>query len=291
MKNEIITPERFNAILNSIPQDSDGMGFRRDEVYYSYAREKSGVYKGEPYTKPAHILINTGKKRFWIQWVDPTLRFMYDPSGGFNPVPITESDTLQELERHFSDLENHLHLIKRKQQPTTHTEPAINPQDLGDFIQTLLSWCTENQREEVEQAVKLALTSPEMYIKANRGQLALRGIDKPIQNLYVIALVEALQKIDIAAEVDWKAGYETIYWHISQLAKRHGINLQPVANTAELKTHEVLQKLGKDLASQSYVLTTININSDSYVLCVVPDTTYNKSVALAKKTVIKINRF
>ncbi len=94
MYSEIITRARFRSIINSIPKDANGIGFRLREVYYVCARKKSGVYKGEAYTKPEHVQINANKKRFWIEWIDQTLRFSCDPTGGFDPISLVEQDSL-----------------------------------------------------------------------------------------------------------------------------------------------------------------------------------------------------
>ncbi len=291
MHSEIITRERFSSIINSIPQDASGVGFRRNEVYYAYAREKSGTYKGEPYTKPEHVQISTKKKRFWIKRIDQTLEFSHDPTGGFDPVPITGPDSLLELEGHFIELEDHLQVIERKRRVVTHTEPRVDIQELGAFIETILHWCDKDQRAKVQQTTEFALTSPQQYLLANKEHLALRGIDKPIRHLYVIALVDAMQKIGAAAKVDWKADYETVFRHVSDVANNLSINIQQVTNASTLQTHEILQRFGQDLASQDHVLAAIDIDSDSYVLHIVPSASYSKSIDLAKKIGIKINRF
>ena len=51
MNTEIITQEQFQAVIETIPGDAQGMGFDLKSVYYSYRREESGVVKGEPYLK------------------------------------------------------------------------------------------------------------------------------------------------------------------------------------------------------------------------------------------------
>lgn len=291
MISKIITRERFHSIINSIPQDADGVGFRLKEVYYSYARQKSGTYKGKPYTKPEHILINAKQKRFWIERIDQKLHFLHDPTGGFNPIPLTEPDDLQELERYFTKLENHLQIIGGKQPAADSTKPAADSKGLEVFIQTILDWCDQNQQAKVRRAAELALAAPKKYLEANKEPLALRGIHKPIRRLYLFALVDTMQKIGIAAEVDWKADYEIIFGSVSRLAGNLGINLQPVRDPSNLQTHQILQSLGKDLATQDHVLATIDIDSDSYVLLVLPAASSSKSIELAKKLGIKLDKF
>ena len=291
MNSNIITQERFHAILNAIPKNADGTGFKRDDVYYSYAREKSGVYQGRPYTKPAHIKIDTQDKRFWIEWIDQTLRFTYDPTGGFDPIPLDQETTLRELEGHLRALEGHLQIIASKRQASTAAQPNLDRDALNRFIRHVLPWGTSAQRAQVTQAVMLAHQSPQQYVQAHAAQLARRGIHAPTRHLHVIALVDALQALDAAAEVDWKADHETVLWHVSRLARPFGIQLAPVADGPALSTLESLQSIGQDLSAQHHVLATVDIDADADVLCIIPAPSYPEVRMLAKKMDVKVERF
>jgi hypothetical protein len=291
MQSDVITPARFHAILNAIPKNADGDGLKRDAVYYSYAREKSGVYKGQPYTKPAHIQINAQDKRFWVEWVDQALRLTYDPAGKFNPISIDQAVTLRELEGHFRALEGHLQIIAHQQQASAPAKPGLARDDLKRFIQHVLPWGDAVQRAQVEQAIMLACQSPRQYIQAHAAQLARRGIHAPAPHLHVIALVDTLQALGAAAEVDWKADHETVLWHVSRIAHHLGIFLEPVADAPALSTLESLQKISQDLSARHHVLITVDIDADAYVLLIVPAPSYPKVRALADKIGVKVGRF
>ena len=291
MCREIITQERFSTIIDSISKDALGAGFSLKGVYYSYAREKSGIYKDEPYTKPAHIQISTNEKCFRIERIDQALRFSYDPTGGFNFIPVTKPDSLLELTDYFVELEDHLQAVSSEEQATRGTEGNVDIKELRVFIRTILHRCEEHQRREVQKTTELALTAPRQYIQAHREQLARRGIERPIRRLYVIALVDAMQKIGLVAEVDWKADYATIIWQVSLVAKHFSVNIPQVRKAGTLQVSEILQQLGKHLANQGHVLATIDIDSDSYVLYIVPDAIFGKSAELAQRVGIEVSRF
>lgn len=196
-----------------------------------------------------------------------------------------------ELEGYFIRLESHLQTVQHKQRAAGGEELNVDMEHLRAFIQTVLPWCDEDQRVEVQQATKLALTAPGRYLQENREQLARRGIDRPVRDLYLIALVDGVRRVGGAAEVDWKADYESVFWQISAIAKNFNLDVQEVTDASALQTHEILRRLGETLESQGHVLASIDIDSDSYVLYILPDTAYSRSAELAKNIGVKVSRF
>jgi hypothetical protein len=292
MKSSIITEQRFNTILAAIPNDGDAIGLDREGVYYIVKKEKSGVHKGKPYTNPPRIQISDGRQRFWIERIDGQLRATCDPSGGFTQASIDASiddgASFSTLERYFQELEGHLKIAAAKRRGAASSRSDLTMEDLRAFLRLSLPWCGEAQRSEVERAVRSAVDAPQQYVRDHLDHLARRGIRQPTRHLHVIALVDALQAIGAAAEIDWKAGGETIYAHASQLTMKLGISLNPAIEELTYPTLEILRRIDAHLSARGHRLITIDIDADAYVLLVVSNIVYPDLQALADKINVKI---
>ncbi len=262
------------------------MGFTRDQIFFNCARETGGTHTGEPYQKPAHIQINTKTTLFWVEETGQTLQFTYDPTRNFTPVPLKDKKSFSELEGYFLALEKHLNIINDIRNQTVQ-KPPVAAKDLRSFIQTLLKQFEKEKQEAVYSATLASLDTPQAYIKDHQVQLAERGITNPVQDLHIIALVNALEEIGAVAELDWKADDQTAFWQIARLAQKQGVAIKPIKSTATMETSAFLSNFAKDLASQNHVLESIDISSDSYVLYIVPAHSFKKMKRLAKKIGIR----
>ena len=222
--------------------------------------------------------------------MDQRLKFLYDPSGEFNFIPIPEGEDFLELIDHFRKMENRLRIITAA--PGTITV-SVDIKHLRALINALLSWFDFNksQKKDVQKAVETALKKPYQYLEDHKEQLANRDIGEPVHNLFIIALVDAMQKLGAAVEVDWNTDFETVVWQVSGLAIPCKIISPQESKAPPLLVPDILRRLGKEIMAQGATLTTIDIDTDSYVLTVVPSTRYKKVVELAKKAGIKIDRF
>jgi hypothetical protein len=290
MKSSIITKQRFNTILAAIPNDGDAIGLDREGVYYIVKKEKSGERRGKPYTNPPRIQISDDHQRFWIERIDGQLRATYDPNGGFTQTSIDDGASLSTLEQYFEKLEGHLQIVAAKRRGAASPRSDLTMDDLQAFLRLLLPWCDEAQRSEVEHAVRSAVDAPQRYVRDHLDHLARRGIRHPTRHLHVIALVDALQAVGAAAEIDWNAGGKMIHSRASRLAAPYGISIDPVTGGSNCSTLEILRRIGRHLSTKGYDLATIDIDSDAYVLIVVPAPASREVKALAAKMDIEIHR-
>lgn len=61
-----------------------------------------------------------------------------------------------------------------------------------------------DMEEQIFSEVSLAKEKPEAYFEKFKDRLDERGIDRPIDQLAWISLVDALLEHDLAFELDWK---------------------------------------------------------------------------------------
>jgi len=136
-----------------------------------------------------------------------------------------------------------------------------------------LSLGSENVVGEVVQA----LDHPELYLEQWEERLDNRGIDEPILDLAWIALVDALDELGLAWEIDWKQDAETILFAVGSLLDCRGWLLPATdrrleqAISQDSYTFDLLGELHKWLRPHGIVLGHLDINSDSYVLIVVKE--------------------
>ncbi len=287
MPDKIITVKKVDAVLQTIPKDSNGVGFRLSDVFYAFNRSSSGMYQGKPYTKPAHIQVKTPTTRFWIDRVDNGVEFKYDPVGKMSLIPLVDIEAIRELEILFHNLENHLNTQKRNVQKKT-AAPAINLNIMQQFINTLLKWIDKDHQVQIWKAVKSAILDPPQYYLNNINSLSERGINAPFSGLYIIALADALLEARVAVEIDWNSDPETIQLAVSQMTNIEVRELLPAEGSNDMPAEKVLKIIGKNLARLNLTLTSLDIDSDSYVLCLLPNDIYRQVIELANKVGIKM---
>lgn len=143
----------------------------------------------------------------------------------------------------------------------------------------------------VEQ-VRLAIDRPAAYLERYADELEMRGIGEVRPDLPWIALVDGLYARDAVREIDWKSDIETIFSLLDDLAA-----LQPARpdrwegiweNEAgedenEPMPDDVLPLIGRRLLGEGLALATIDIDSDSYVLIVLPSNRIKAAEHLAER--------
>ncbi len=287
MPEKIITLKKVDAVLQTIPEGSNGVGFQLSDVFYAFNRSSSGMYQGKSYTKPAHIQVKTPTTRFWIDRVDDGVEFKYDPAGKMSLVPLVDIEAIRELEILFLNLENHLNTQKRNVQKKT-AAPVVNLDDMQLLINTLLQWLDKDHQVQIWKAVESAILDPQQYYRNNTNSLAKRGINAPFSGLYIIALADSLLEARVAVEIDWNSDLETIQWAVSQMTNVEIQELLPAEGSKEMPAEKVLKTIGKNLSRQNLTLTSLDIDSDSYVLCLLPKDIYRQVIELANKVGIKM---
>lgn len=115
--------------------------------------------------------------------------------------------------------------------------------------------------ETVAREVEIALDDPVRYVATHAKALRFRGVDRPVEGLAVLALIEH----DLAAELDWRESP-----HASSSRSR------AARPAAELVAPELDDDVGAEQALQvaagalapRFVLATVDIRSDSYPVVV-----------------------
>ncbi|MFS0725606.1 DUF6630 family protein [Paenibacillus sp. 1P07SE] len=139
----------------------------------------------------------------------------------------------------------------------------------------------------VAQEVGEALNYPAVYREKHEERLEERGLaTETVPLLAWIALVDALIAQELALEIDWKDDGDTVLYAIGKLLDRK----QLLAETRQLPskaalegkpTHESLQACHDRLLAQDVALACLDIDSDSYVLVVVPAGQFDELQELA----------
>jgi hypothetical protein len=137
------------------------------------------------------------------------------------------------------------------------------------------------------EQVRLAVDRPDAYLEQYAEQLGNRGIDEVIPHLPWIALVDGLDARDAMREIDWKSDIEDVLWNLDQLAALRPMRpdrwdeLQDEDGDERLP-EETLPLIGQRLLGEGLALATIDIDSDSYVMIVLPASKLKEAEQLAE---------
>ena len=126
--------------------------------------------------------------------------------------------------------------------------------------------------DNVVEEVLLSHTRPTTYIKENSQRLLQRGITKPVNNLFWIALTNALKDRSQLAELDWKDTTASLFDAISNLTIKNDnhnaivSDLDSAGFDWDEPAYESLEQFAAVLKKYSLSLMMIEIGSDSLPL-------------------------
>lgn len=133
--------------------------------------------------------------------------------------------------------------------------------------------------------IDLALRDPARYVAKHAKELDLRGIDAPVKNLAVLALIDGLIARKLATELDWREEPEDCIEQIFALrslpAQTALKKLDAPEVDDEMTTARALKIAAGALAPAGLVLATIDIRSDSYPALVLDAKAFPKVEKLA----------
>jgi hypothetical protein len=138
------------------------------------------------------------------------------------------------------------------------------------------------------EEVRLAVDRPGDYAGKFAERLHGRRIEGPIEDLPWIALADGLGDRDLLREIDWKEAHADVTWKLDQLTA-----LRPAlpdrwtwldgAEWADKIPEAFLPAIGKHLLQGGLALVTFDIDSDSYLLMVLPTDRVQEGQDLAER--------
>jgi hypothetical protein len=129
----------------------------------------------------------------------------------------------------------------------------------------------------------LAWSEPARYVAEHAARLSDRGIDAPIADLAFIALIDALQARKRCIEIDWKVCPREMVSAVRSLLrsfKKKGWKAPKLDDGEELA--DLVAVVGSSLEETGLSLCTLNHQSDSYSLVILPTSAVELAIELAR---------
>ncbi|TVY02072.1 DUF6630 family protein [Cohnella terricola] len=148
----------------------------------------------------------------------------------------------------------------------------------------------------VLEDVTLAVEHPDLYMEKYQDRLEERGIDEPVEELAWISLVDVLIEHKLAFEVDWKATGIYVCDVVDILLHRKKISLIDWEefedeDYSDMPSDQFFQIVANKLSEVNLALTYLDIDSDCYVLIVVPIEDMSEIKRLAQEAEVTIGEF
>jgi hypothetical protein len=156
----------------------------------------------------------------------------------------------------------------------------------GNEVTELASHLMAEDPSLVEE-IRLALVSPGEYVSRFQERLRGRSIEKPQSDLPWIALVDGLEDRGRLRELDWKEAPEDVTWKIDHSLPDHPVQADrwawvATAEWEEKLPHDLLPAIATRLAAEGLTVVTLDIDSDSYPMMVLPVDQVEKCQQLAQ---------
>ncbi|OAB45509.1 DUF6630 family protein [Paenibacillus glacialis] len=140
---------------------------------------------------------------------------------------------------------------------------------------------------KIVEEVRFAIEEPDNYFFRFKEKFKERGMEKPSEELPWIVLLDALIEAELAYEIDWKESTLEITYAIDDLSDRKKIDSLDwdwIENMSDaMPTGEKLQAIADRMYERSLSLAYLDIDSDSYILVVVPNIEISELIDLALK--------
>jgi len=157
-------------------------------------------------------------------------------------------------------------------------------------INHLLELCTLFIKEDsLANEVRLAHHQPLNYLNQFKEELQERGVEKPLQTLPWLALVDGLQRRGFLQELDWKDDAEEVINTVLQLTKSHknhteiSTALMAIESYADEDIEAFIPTLNRELEQHNLQLVWLDIDSDSYPLTIL----FFNDLPIAKELAVK----
>jgi len=279
-----VTLENVERVLRS----SFNAWYPPGESYgFTWAGEESGVYKGKPYYKPGAILVSVGEKRFLIRNVHGALNISQEAKHLYaEGRPITEAETLATLDHYFQLLLDHIGGVDKVD---ANIAPNVKKGTVRTFLEAVGRSCshaTVKNMDLLEMSVNAAIEEPSGYFRQHQNSFKNRGIDKPRADLYQFVLLDGLIERSLAAEIDWKCDMKDMAWNIKKISGE--VIFETPALSESRDTAAALILAAQELQGRGKYLVQWDINSDSYVLVIVPSESLRTVISTARELKLKM---
>ena len=186
-------------------------------------------------------------------------------------------------------------IIKKKRQKQV---PVLGDENI--FIE--LSELISNNDEAVASAVFSHVERYQLYYQDKTKVYPYRGMneDTPKELIRWFAMIDILQEHGYAEEIDWKESAKDIADSLNRVKKKTGIQIDTGMDLSfldgnetieTLETDRILNLIGNNTVKQGYSLTNIDVDSDSYVICLVSNKIYKQCEELLQGTGLSISSF
>ncbi|MNZ43858.1 hypothetical protein D3C78_614710 [compost metagenome] len=149
----------------------------------------------------------------------------------------------------------------------------------------------------VLEDVTLAVDQPTEYFEKYEERLEERGIDEPYEGMAWIALVDVLLENDLAFEIDWKETGIYVCDVVDELIHRKKLptfdwEKYEDEEYNEMPSDQFLNEIANELRKVNLTLAHLDIDSDCYVLIVVPAAEWDEIKRWSEEAGVTVsNRF
>lgn len=140
----------------------------------------------------------------------------------------------------------------------------------------------------------------ELYYEDKTKDFPYRGMNEntPTELIRWLAMIDVLEEHGYAEEIDWKETAENIFDSLNRIKEKAGIQISTEMDLSfldgdeeieTLETGRILNLIGLNTIENGYSLTNIDMDSDSYVICLIPNKVYKRCEKLLHGTGFSIS--
>ena len=176
------------------------------------------------------------------------------------------------------------------------------PASVNENLFVELAKLISNHDEVVVSEVFTHVERYQLYYQDKTKDYPYRGMNEntPKELIRWFAVIDILEEHGYAEEIDWKETAENIADSLNRIKEKTGIQIDTGMDlsfldgneTVEtLETDRILNLIGNNTVEHGYSLTNIDMDSDSYVICLVPNKIYKQCEKLLHGTRLTISSF
>lgn len=188
-----------------------------------------------------------------------------------------------------------------EEQPRAAKKRASKRHAIAEGMYVELAKCITNNDADAVATVFERVERWERY-RADSAKRLHRGItpDTPQEDVRWLGMVDALEEHGYTAEIDWKDGYESIASALDRIKAKLGIHVDTAMDLTymdgnehadRLETPRILNLIALNTDEQGYCLTNLDIDGDSYAICLLPHKIFRQCEKILKTTPFSLSAF